>query len=102
MALWAIFSDLAPVQTIFPELNMRVAVLGLFSLKTRPGNFLGLYSTFLKTFMMERRSNFWSRDATATTFCIWTSISLIGVHSEMDASQDNSYPQELFGSVDLA
>jgi len=39
------FSDFAPVQTIFPELKMSVAVLGLLSLKTRPGNCSGRYST---------------------------------------------------------
>ncbi len=44
-ALFASFSDLAPVQTIFPELKISVAVFGLFSLKTRPGNCSGLYST---------------------------------------------------------
>jgi len=33
-----------------PEPKMRGAVLGLLSLKTRPGNCLGLYSTFLNTF----------------------------------------------------
>src|SRR2546422_1014632 len=30
-ALWAWRSDFAPVQTIFPELNIRVAVLGFFN-----------------------------------------------------------------------
>ncbi|MBA7651340.1 hypothetical protein ES703_59159 [subsurface metagenome] len=57
-ALMASFSDLAPVQTSFPEVNMRVAVFGCFSLKTRPGNLLGLYSAFLKTFRIAKRSNF--------------------------------------------
>ena len=41
----ASFSDLAPVQTILPELKIRVAVFGRFSRKTRPGNFWGQYST---------------------------------------------------------
>ena len=31
--------------TIFPELKIRVAVLGLFNLKTSPGNCSGRYST---------------------------------------------------------
>ena len=58
-----------------PELMMRVAVLGLLSLKTRPGNCLGLYSTFLNTFMMSSRLIFWSRLAEATTFTMLMSRS---------------------------
>ena len=41
----ASFSDFAPVQTIFPELKIKVAVLGRFNLKTNPGNCSGRYST---------------------------------------------------------
>ena len=41
----ASFSDLAPVQTIFPELKINVAVFGRLSLKTNPGNCSGRYST---------------------------------------------------------
>jgi len=58
------------VQTIFPELKIRVAVLGFFSLYTSPGNCSGLYSTPGKTRTMEFRSMFCFRVADATTFSI--------------------------------
>jgi len=44
-ALRASFSDFAPVQTILPELKISVAVFGLLSLNTNPGNRSGRYST---------------------------------------------------------
>ncbi len=58
------------MHTILPVLNISVAVLGRLSLYTRPGNRLGLYSTFLKVFTMSSRLNFWSRVTDATTFTI--------------------------------
>jgi len=48
----------------------KVAVFGLLSLKTKPGNDFGLYSMFMNTFIMERRSMFVPREDVATTFCI--------------------------------
>ena len=50
------FSDFAPVQTIFPELKIRVAVFGVFSLKTSPGNWSGWYSTSTKFLVIRFRS----------------------------------------------
>jgi len=58
------------VHTILPVLKMSVAVLGRLSLNTRPGNRLGLYSTFLKIFTMSSKLNFWLRVTDATTFTI--------------------------------
>ena len=57
-------------------LKLRVAVLGRLSLNTRPGNCLGLYSTFLNTFIIDSRSIFWFSFTDATTFTILTSKSL--------------------------
>ena len=55
-----------------PELNIKVAVLGFFSLKTRPGNCSGLYSTFGNAFTTEFKSIRCLRIAEATTFSILT------------------------------
>src|SRR3990167_10306579 len=40
------FSDFAPVQTTFPELNINADVFGSFIRITKPGNCSGLYSVF--------------------------------------------------------
>ena len=40
-ALTACSEDLDPVHTIFPELKIKVAVFGNFSLNTSPGNWSG-------------------------------------------------------------
>ena len=61
-------SDFAPVQTIFPELKISVAVLGFFSRYTSPGNCSGLYSTPGKIRTIELRSIFCFSVADATTF----------------------------------
>jgi len=68
----ACFSLFAPVETIFPELKISVAVFGFSSLNTRPGNWSGLYSTFSKVLTIWFRSIFWSRITDATTFWIST------------------------------
>ncbi|WP_455285831.1 hypothetical protein, partial [[Eubacterium] cellulosolvens] len=59
---------LAPVQTIFPELKISVAVFGFFRRYTSPGNCSGLYSTPGKTRTIELRSMFCFSVAEATTF----------------------------------
>src|SRR2546426_4725711 len=69
-ALRAWRSDFAPVQTIFPELKIRVAVFGCFSRKTKPGNCSGRYSTPGKTRTIALRSIFCFNVAEATTFSI--------------------------------
>ena len=66
------FSDLAPVQTIFPVPKIRVAVLGFLRRKTSPGNTLGLYSVWGNFSTICCRSIFWFRDTEATMF--WMAI----------------------------
>ncbi len=70
-ALRASFSDLAPVQTIFPELKINVAVLGLLRRKTKPGNCSGRYSTPGYPLTTAFRSTRWFRVAEATTFSMF-------------------------------
>src|SRR6267378_7354247 len=65
-------SDFAPVQTIFPELKIKVAVFGVFSLKTSPGNWSGWYSTSTKFLVIRLRSTLWLIEADATTFSMLT------------------------------
>ena len=79
-ARFASFSDLAPVQTIFPELKMRVAVLGLLSRKTKPGNCSGRYSTPGYPFTTAFKSTFWFSVADATTFSMLTEALTCGNH----------------------
>jgi hypothetical protein len=67
-ALLDSFSDLAPVQTIFPELKIKVAVFGLFRRKTKPGNCSGRYSTPGYPLTTAFKSTFWLSVAEATTF----------------------------------
>jgi hypothetical protein len=67
-AFLACLSDFAPVQTIFPELKISVAVFGFFSRYTSPGNCSGLYSTPGKIRTIALRSIFWFNVADATTF----------------------------------
>jgi hypothetical protein len=69
-ALWDSFSDFAPVQTILPVLKISVAVLGLLSLNTSPGNRSGRYSTPGCPFTTAFKSTFWFKVADATTFSI--------------------------------
>jgi hypothetical protein len=64
----ASFSDLAPVQTILPVLNMSVAVFGRLSRNTSPGNLFGQYSVFLKFLRISFRLKVWLSVAEATTF----------------------------------
>jgi hypothetical protein len=64
----ACHSDFAPVHTIFPELKISVAVFGFFSLKTRPGNCSGQYSTLANVLTTVFRSMCCPRVADATTF----------------------------------
>src|SRR5215831_17893141 len=71
-ALIAWSSDLAPVQTILPELKIRVAVFGDFSLKTRPGNWSGWYSTSGNICVIKLRLTVWLTVADATTFSMLT------------------------------
>ena len=70
IAFLASLSDFAPVQTIFPEVKISVAVFGFFSRYTSPGNCSGLYSTPGKIRTIEWRSIFWFSVADATTFSI--------------------------------
>ena len=55
-----------------PELKIRVAVFGVLSLKTRPGNWSGWYSTSTKFLVIWFRSTVWLIDADATTFSMLT------------------------------
>jgi len=64
------FSDLAPVQTILPVLKIKVAVFGFLSLKTKPGNTLGLYSVCGNFSTIFCKSIFWLSDTEATMFCM--------------------------------
>ena len=70
---------MAPVQTIFPELKIRVAVFGFFSLKTSPGNWSGWYSTSTKFFVISFRSTLWFIEAEATTFSMLTIALVWGI-----------------------
>src|SRR5208337_4046428 len=63
-------SDLAPVQTILPVPKIKVAVFGFLSLKTKPGNTLGLYSVWGNFSTIFCKSIFWLSDTEATMFCI--------------------------------
>ena len=71
------FSLFAPVHTIFPDEKISVAVFGVASLKTRPGNCAGLYSVSGKAFWIWARSSLWFIVTEATTF--WISIVGSGV-----------------------
>ena len=57
-----------PVHTILPVPKMRVAVLGFFNLKTRPGKTLGLYSVWGNFSTIFCKSIFWLRETEATMF----------------------------------
>ena len=63
-------SLLAPVQTIFPDEKIRVAVLGFASLNTSPGNWAGLYSVSGNALWIWVRSRVWFMVTEATTFSI--------------------------------
>src|SRR4030066_1084562 len=62
------FSDLAPVHTILPVPKMSVAVFGFFSLKTKPGKTLGLYSVCGNFSTIFCKSIFWLSETEATMF----------------------------------
>src|SRR5688572_22739844 len=79
-AWMAIFSDFAPVHTILPELKMSVAVLGDLSLKTRPGNWSGWYSTSGKIWVIRLRFTVWLTVAEATTFSMLTIGFVCGIY----------------------
>ena len=79
-ALRASFSDLAPVHTIFPELKIRVAVLGRLSRKTKPGNCSGRYSTPGYPFTTAFRSTRCFRVAEATTFSMLMDAFTFGIY----------------------
>jgi hypothetical protein len=67
------------VQTILPELKIKVAVLGVLSLKTKPGNWSGWYSTSTKFFVIWLRSTVWFIEAEATTFSMLTIALVWGI-----------------------
>jgi hypothetical protein len=75
------YSDFAPVQTIFPELKINVAVFGDFNLKTSPGNWSGWYSTSGKICVIKFRLTVWFTVADATTFSILTMGLVCGILS---------------------
>jgi len=50
-------SDLAPVQTIFPELKIKAVVLGFQIFIIAAANHFGLYSVFLASNAIFLRSN---------------------------------------------
>jgi hypothetical protein len=80
-ALRASCSDFAPVHTIFPELKIKVAVFGLFSLNTSPGNCSGRYSTPGYPFTTAFKSTFWFSVAEATTFSMLITALTFGMKS---------------------
>lgn len=61
-------SDLAPVQTIFPELNTRAVVLGFQIFMMAAANHLGLYSVFLARKAISLRSSLHCRFTVETMF----------------------------------
>jgi hypothetical protein len=61
-------SDLAPVQTILPDVKMRAVVLGSLILMMTAANRLGLYSAFLQFRAIFLRSNLEERLAVETMF----------------------------------
>jgi hypothetical protein len=61
-------SDLAPVQTIFPEVKIRAVVLGSLILIITAANLLGLYSAFLQFRAIFLRSSLQLRLAVDTMF----------------------------------
>jgi len=65
---WAV--DFVPVHTSFPELNTRTADLGSLTLRTAPGNVLGLYSMFGSVFASFTKGIGFSKEVVATIFCI--------------------------------
>jgi hypothetical protein len=67
------------VQTILPELKIRVAVFGDLSLNTRPGNWSGWYSTSGKICVIRLRLTVWFTVAEATTFSILTMGLVCGI-----------------------
>src|ERR1022692_3838762 len=79
-------SDFAPVQTIFPELTVRVAVFGFLSLKTSPRNWSGWYSTSTKFLVIWLRSTLWFIEAEATTFSMLTIAFVWGIIGARDST----------------
>jgi len=87
------------VQTIFPEEKIRVAVFGFASLKTRPGNWAGLYSVSGNAFWIWVRSSFWFRVTDATTF--WISIVGSGVLLMVSAFISSAFYRWGLGFISL-
>ena len=67
-AVFDSYSDLAPVQTIFPEVKTRAVVFGSLILMITAANLLGLYSAFLQLRAILLRSNYTPKLAVATIF----------------------------------
>ena len=61
-------SDLAPVQTILPDVKIRAVVLGSLILIMTAANLLGLYSAFLQFKAILLRSNLHPKFAVDTIF----------------------------------
>jgi len=61
-------SDLAPVQTIFPEEKIRAVVLGSLILMMTAAKRFGLYSAFLQLRAISLKFNFVPRLAVETMF----------------------------------
>src|SRR3989344_678351 len=77
--------DLAPVQTIFPELNINADVFGSLIRMTRPGNCSGLYSVFGNASANLINGISFSREADATIFWILISFfGLLGIYNPPD------------------
>jgi len=70
LASWHYYYDLAPVITIFPELNIKPVVLGLRSLIITAAKRLGLYYVAFPFQVISLRSNLHPRFTVPTTFCI--------------------------------
>src|SRR3989344_8079364 len=65
--------DLAPVQTIFPEENIKAEVFGSLILITNPGNCSGLYSVLLKVAAIFSKGMSCLRDVLITMFTTFIS-----------------------------